>query len=100
VSLWLRPDSSLDLPAAAPLVGTVEVPGPQAWAVPRGAVVGAKGHRAVFQIVAGKARRVAVQVVARDAQRLGVHGALVAGRPVAVEGAYELSDGMRVRVAP
>lgn len=100
VTVWLQPTGKLDLPTGSAVTGTIEVPGPRAWSVPRGAVVGARGQRAVFQIAQGKARRVPVHVVVRQPDRLGVQGALVAARPVVVTGAYELHDGMAVRRRP
>lgn len=74
---------------------------PRAALVPLDQETSRQGARAlaVERIGAdGLAKRVAVQVVASDGDRVQVQGELAAGDAIAVDGAYALPDGTRVRV--
>jgi RND family efflux transporter MFP subunit len=65
--------------------------------VPRAAVVFDETGPHVFTVSGGKAHRVFVQTGADQGQEIEVKGPLAAGALVAVQGAYELQDGMSVR---
>ena len=68
--------------------------------VPRAAVVFDETGPHVFTVSGGKAHRVFVAVGADHDQDIEVRGAIDAGTLVAVQGAYELQDGMGVRTGP
>ena len=68
--------------------------------VPRAAVVFDETGPHVFTVWGGKAHRVFVTVGADHDQDIEVRGAVDAGTLVAVQGAYELQDGMGVRTGP
>ncbi len=71
----------------------------QGLAVPRAAVVFDETGAHVFVIAGGKARRVFVTVGHDFGDEIEVRGPLNAGQVVAVQGAYELQDGMAVKVS-
>lgn len=71
----------------------------QGLAVPRAAAVFDETGAHVFVIAGGKARRVFVTVGRDFGDEIEVRGPLIAGQAVAVQGAYELQDGMAVKVA-
>jgi multidrug efflux pump subunit AcrA (membrane-fusion protein) len=66
--------------------------------VPRAAVVFDETGPHLFTVSAGKAHRVFVKTGLDHGADIEVAGALPAGAQVAVEGAYELQDGMAVKV--
>ncbi|HEV2530510.1 efflux RND transporter periplasmic adaptor subunit [Phenylobacterium sp.] len=66
--------------------------------VPRAAVVFDETGPHLFTVAGGKAHRVFVQVGLDHGDDIEVKGPLQAGALVAVEGAYELQDGMAVKV--
>jgi RND family efflux transporter MFP subunit len=66
--------------------------------VPRAAVVFDETGPHVFTVAGGKAHRVFVQVGLDHGEDIEVKGQLAPGAVVAVEGAYELQDGMAVKV--
>jgi RND family efflux transporter MFP subunit len=70
-----------------------------ALVVPRNSVVFDETGTHVFTIAGGKAHRVFVKVGRDHGDDVEVEGPLTAGQPVAVQGAYELQDGMDVRLA-
>lgn len=70
----------------------------QGLAVPRAAVIFDETGAHVFTVGGGKARRVFVTVGRDYGDEIEVHGPLNAGQAVAVQGAYELQDGMAVKV--
>jgi RND family efflux transporter MFP subunit len=70
-----------------------------ALVVPRNSVVFDETGTHVFTIAGGKAHRVFVKVGRDHGDDVEVEGPLTAGQPVAVQGAYELQDGMDVKVA-
>ena len=67
--------------------------------VPRAAVVSDEAGAHVFVIEGGKARQVAVTAGAEQGDDIEVAGPIKAGDAVAVEGAYQIEDGMAVRIA-
>ncbi len=69
----------------------------QGLVVPRAAVVFDETGTHLFTISGGKAHRVFVRAGADHGQDLEVSGPLRSGQQVAVQGAYELQDGMGVR---
>ncbi len=71
----------------------------QGLAVPRAAAVFDETGAHVFVITGGKARRVFVTVGRDYGDEIEVRGPLNAGQTVAVQGAYELQDGMAVKVS-
>ena len=66
--------------------------------MPRAAVVFDETGAHVFTIVGGKAHRVFVTVGADQGDDVEVSGPIKAGDSVAVVGAYELQDGMPVKI--
>ena len=69
----------------------------QGLVVPRASVVFDETGPHVFTVAGGKAHRVFVTVGADQGLDIEVKGPLAAGALVAVQGAYELQDGMSVR---
>jgi len=91
------PLNGVSLPIGAPVVGEV-VTGVHAGAVvPRAAVVFDETGPHVFTVAGGKAHRIFVKTGLDHGSDIEVAGALPAGAQVAVEGAYELQDGMAVK---
>jgi RND family efflux transporter MFP subunit len=68
-------------------------------AAPRAAVVFDESGTHVFVIAGGKARRVFVTAGRDHGDQIEISGPVKAGQIVAVQGAYELQDGMAVKVA-
>ena len=71
----------------------------QGLAAPRGAVVFDETGAHVFVIAGGKAQRVFVTAGHDHGDEIEISGPIHAGQVVAVQGAYELQDGMAVKVA-
>ena len=71
----------------------------QGLVVPRAAVVFDETGAHIFTIMGGKAHRVFVKVGGDHGEDIEVQGPIAAGATVAVQGAYELQDGMSVRTA-
>ncbi|MEO8811296.1 MAG: efflux RND transporter periplasmic adaptor subunit [Caulobacteraceae bacterium] len=94
------PVSGAGLPLGAAVEGHVTVGSHPGYLVPEGSVVHDEGGAHIFTVSGGKARE--VSVTAGDVQGVDVEvsGALTAGEPVVVEGAYQLQDGMAVRTRP
>ena len=69
----------------------------QALVAPRAAVVFDETGAHVFIIMGGKAHRVFVKPGADHGDEIEISGPVAAGVMVAVQGAYELQDGMSVR---
>jgi hypothetical protein len=94
-------DAAAPAPAALPIGAAVKadvVTGThQGLLVPRGSVVFDETGPHLFTIAGGKAHRVFVKVGADHGDAIEVSGPLGANAAVAVEGAYELQDGMTVR---
>ena len=66
--------------------------------VPRASVVFDETGPHVFVVAGGKAERVFVTLGLNHGDDVEIGGKLAAGSQVAVEGAYELQDGMPVKV--
>jgi RND family efflux transporter MFP subunit len=97
-------DAVAPLNGAAPPIGSavqadVVTGAHQGLSVPRAAVVFDETGDHVFVVEGGKARRVFVTVGRDYGDQIEVKGAIAAGQAVAVQGAYELEDGMAVKVA-
>ena len=71
----------------------------QGLVAPRAAVVFDETGAHVFTIMGGKAHRVFVEPGADHGDEIEISGPVQAGVMVAVQGAYELQDGMSVRAA-
>jgi len=97
-------DALATLPGAAPPIGTavtaeIVTGWRQGLAAPRGAVVFDETGAHVFVISGDKARRVFVTAGRNHGDEIEISGPIRAGDLVAVQGAYELQDGMAVKVA-
>jgi RND family efflux transporter MFP subunit len=87
------------LPVGAAVQADVVTGAHQGLAAPRGAVVFDETGAHVFVIAGGKAQRVFVTAGRDHGDEIEIAGPIKAGQLVAVDGAYELQDGMAVRVA-
>ncbi len=85
------------LPVGGAVQAEIRTGSHQGLTVPRGAVVFDETGPHLFTIAAGKAHRVFVAVGADHGEVIEVRGDLRPGTLVAVQGAYELQDGMAVR---
>jgi RND family efflux transporter MFP subunit len=99
----------VDVTAAAPgaglalgdaVEGEVTVGAHPGLLAPRAALITDEAGSHVFVVRAGKAHEVAVTPGLDEGDQTEVAGAIRAGELVAVEGAYQLQDGMAVRTAP
>lgn len=81
-----------------PVQGEVTVGRHSGLVIPRAAVVFDETGPHVFTLADGKAHRVFVTVGLDDGDNIEIKGSLPAGAQVAVEGAYELQDGMAAKV--
>ena len=90
---------SLGLPLGAAVSGQVIVASHPGLLVPRAAVVFDEDGAHLFVIKAGKARQVVVTTGPEQGGDIEVIGALKAGDAVAVQGAYQIQDGLAVRTA-
>ncbi|MGI8839184.1 MAG: efflux RND transporter periplasmic adaptor subunit [Caulobacteraceae bacterium] len=93
------------VPGAAPALGAavegvITVASHGGLVVPAAAVVYDEAGAHLFVIRGGKARQVTVKPGETQGDDLEVAGALTAGEPVAVQGAYQLQDGLAVRIRP
>jgi hypothetical protein len=86
------------LPVGAAVEGEVVVGEHPGLLAPRAAVVFDETGPHLFVVSGGKASRVFVTVGLDQGQDVEVRGPIAAGAQVAVEGAYELQDGMAVKV--
>lgn len=95
-------DVDLNFPAGALMPGegmqvAIETAQVSGWVVPHKAVVTADGPTHIFQVAGGKAKAVPVRVIlASDAGDV-VEGAIESSRPIIIEGAYQVNDGIAVR---
>jgi RND family efflux transporter MFP subunit len=87
------------LPVGAAVEADVVTGAHQGLCVPRGAVVFDETGAHVFVVADGKAARVFVTAGRDHGDEIEISGPVRAGQVVAVEGAYELQDGMAVKVA-
>jgi len=92
------PLNGATLPIGAPVRGEVVTGSHAGWVVPRASVVFDETGPHVFVVSGGKARRTFVALGLDHGQEIEITGQLPAGAQVAVEGAYELQDGMAVQV--
>lgn len=76
------------------MIATGQVSG---WVVPHKTVVTADGPAHVFQAVGGKAKAVPVRVALSSDSGDVVEGALDPARPIIVDGAYQVQDGIAIR---
>ena len=97
--LALAPLNGAALPIGAGVEADVVTGSHLGLTVPRAAVVFDETGDHVFVVAGGKARRVFVTVGRDYGDATEIKGPLAAGELVAVQGAYELQDGMAVKVA-
>jgi len=97
--LAVAPLNSAALPIGAGVEAEVVTGSHQGLTVPRAAVVYDETGDHLFVISADKARRVFVTVGRDYGDATEIKGPIAAGEQVAVQGAYELQDGMAVKVA-
>ncbi len=95
----VAPLAGVALPIGAAVQADVVTGSHTGLAVPRAAVVFDETGDHVFVIEAGKARRVFVSVGHDYGDLVEIKGGVGPGQQVAVQGAYELADGMAVKVA-
>lgn len=86
------------LPIGAAVQGEVVVGAHAGLVAPRAAVVFDETGPHIFTVAGGKAHRVFVKVGLDHGDEVEISGPVQAGAEVAVEGAYELQDGMAVKV--
>jgi RND family efflux transporter MFP subunit len=68
------------------------------WLMPHRAIaLDPNGRPQIFQVIGGKAHAIPVTIAASTADRDVVSGGIIANRPVIVDGAYQVSEGDRVR---
>jgi RND family efflux transporter MFP subunit len=94
----MAPLNGVSLPIGAAVQGDVVTASHTGQVAPRAAVVFDETGPHVFVVAAGKARRVFVSLGLDHGADVEIRGQLPAGAQVAVEGAYELQDGMAVKV--
>jgi RND family efflux transporter MFP subunit len=94
----IAPLNGAALPIGAAVQGDVVTASHTGLVVPRASVVFDETGPHVFVLSAGKAQRVFVQLGLNHGDDVEINGKLAAGAQVAVEGAYELQDGMPVKV--
>lgn len=94
----MAPLNGVSLPIGAAVLGDVVTASHTGQVAPRAAVVFDETGPHVFVVAAGKARRVFVSLGLDHGDDVEIRGQLPAGAQVAVEGAYELQDGMAVKV--
>ena len=92
------PLNGASLPIGAAVQGEVVTGAHVGSVVPRAAVVFDETGPHVFTVAGGKAHRVFVKTGLDHGDDIEVAGPFAAGAQVAVEGAYELQDGMAVKV--
>jgi RND family efflux transporter MFP subunit len=92
------PAESVGLPLGAAVRGEIAVATSQGLTVPRASVVYDEDGAHVFVVKAGKAHQVAVAAGPEAGDQIAVTGDLHAGDPVVVAGAYQLQDGLAVRL--
>ena len=91
------PASSAGLPLGAAVEGRVTVGVHVGLLVPSASVAHDEKGAHIFVVRGGKAHEVAVTPGDSQGDETEVSGALSPGEPVAVEGAYQLEDGLAVR---
>ncbi len=91
------PAAGASLALGAAVRGEVTVASFQGLTAPSASVVYDENGAHVFVVRGGKARQVAVVTGPEQGDQIAVSGQIGAGDLVAVEGAYQLQDGMAVR---
>jgi RND family efflux transporter MFP subunit len=94
----IAPLNGAALPIGAAVLGEVVTAAHTGLVAPRAAVVFDETGPHVFVLAGGKAQRVFVTLGLNHGDDVEISGKLAAGAQVAVEGAYELQDGMAVKV--
>ena len=94
----VAPAQSLGLPLGAAVRGEIAVSTSQGLTVPRASVVYDEDGAHVFVVRAGKAHLAPVAIGPEAGDQIGVTGDLHAGDAVVVVGAYQLQDGLAVRL--
>jgi RND family efflux transporter MFP subunit len=92
------PAESPGLPLGVAVRGEIAVATAQGLTVPRASVVYDEDGAHVFVVQMGKAHLVRVATGPEAGDQIAVTGELKAGDPVVVEGAYQLQDGLAVRL--
>jgi RND family efflux transporter MFP subunit len=93
------PADGAGLALGAAVRGEITVATIQALTTPRASVVYDENGSHIFVIRGGKAHQVAVTTGPEQDDRIVVYGEIRAGDQVAVVGAYQLQDGLAVRIA-
>ena len=94
----IAPLAGASLPIGAAVQAEVATGAHSGFLVPRGAVVFDETGAHVFVVSGGKAHRVFVNAGHDHGEDIEITGPIAPGAQVAVEGAYELQDGMAVKV--
>jgi len=94
----IAPLNGAAVPIGAAVRGDIAAGGHAGLVVPRAAVVFDETGPHVFTVAGGKAHRLFVTVGLDRGEDIEISGKIPAGAQVAVEGAYELQDGMAVMV--
>jgi RND family efflux transporter MFP subunit len=94
----IAPLNGAALPIGAAVQGDVVTASHTGLVAPRASVVFDETGPHVFVLATGKAQRVFVTLGLNHGDDVEISGKLAAGAQVAVEGAYELQDGMPVKV--
>jgi RND family efflux transporter MFP subunit len=94
----LAPIGATGLPVGSAVQAQVVTATHQGFLVPRASVVFDETGPHLFTVSAGLAHRVFVKVGSDHGDNIEVSGPITPGTQVAVQGAYEIQDGMRVRV--
>ncbi len=97
IDVLVAPDSTVTIGLA--FKAEIEAGAWRGWLVPRDALIADGDRWRVFQVDHGKAVAVPVNIVGENDTTSAVTGPLVADRPLVVEGAPQLDDGMAVRPA-
>jgi RND family efflux transporter MFP subunit len=94
----VAPLNAAVLPIGAGVQGDIVTGAHPGLIAPRAAVVFDETGPHIFTVAGGKAHRVFVQVGQDHGSEIEIRGQIPANAQVAVEGAYELQDGMAVKV--
>ena len=94
----IAPVSAIGLPLGSAVRGDIAVSTSQGLTVPRASVVYDEDGAHVFVVRGAKAHQVAVTTGPEEGDQIAVAGDLRAGDPVVVAGAYQLQDGLAVRI--
>ncbi|MBV9509186.1 MAG: efflux RND transporter periplasmic adaptor subunit [Caulobacteraceae bacterium] len=95
----IAPLEGANLPIGSAVKGEIAVSAHEGLLAPRAAVILDETGAHVFVVQGAAARRVFVTVGPDQGDEVEISGPVSAGQTVAVQGAYELEDGMAVKVA-